>query len=62
MSLSNRVLLPAGVKPIVYHLELTPDLDNFTFKGFLQIELLVSSNNLNSIVLHSKVLLSEFSK
>jgi hypothetical protein len=38
MSLSDRVLLPDGVKPILYNLELVPDLTAFTFKGFDALE------------------------
>ena len=39
----ERVLLPQCVKPLVYTLTLTPDLDGFTFAGSLTIEIVVAA-------------------
>lgn len=59
MSLTDRVLLPSGVKPMVYNLELTPDLSSFTFKGSLSIDIIVSEAGLRTITMHAKTLTVE---
>ena len=52
-TISDRVLLPANVKPVHYNLVLTPDLTTFEFTGSVSIDLLVVSA-CNSISLHCK--------
>lgn len=54
MSLSDRILLPTGVKPVIYHLELTPNLTEFTFNGKLEIDYVVTVSSVKTIILHCK--------
>ena len=55
----GRVLLPSVFIPKRYDLHLTPDLNNFTFDGKVDIELERTSNDeiTNEITLHAKELL-----
>ena len=51
---SERVILNPRVKPTHYSLELSPDLDAFTFSCSEHIKLTISEANLTTISLHSK--------
>lgn len=51
---SERVILNPRVKPTHYSLELSPDLEAFTFSCNEQIKLTISEANLTTISLHSK--------
>ena len=51
---SERVILNPRIKPTHYSLELSPDLDAFTFSCSEQIKLTISEANLTAISLHSK--------
>ena len=44
---SNAVMLPGNVRPVLYDLTLTPDLDSFTFAGeeTVEIEVLESTSS-----------------
>ncbi|KAI8998411.1 peptidase family M1-domain-containing protein [Gaertneriomyces semiglobifer] len=52
---SPREVLPATVKPVHYHLEITPDLKTFKFKGVVDIELKVNET-IKEIVLNANEL------
>jgi puromycin-sensitive aminopeptidase len=55
----GRVLLPSTIVPTRYDLKLTPDLEAFTFKGEISIELETSADldgDCNEIVMHAKEL------
>jgi len=47
----TRVLLPKDLVPSKYHLHLTPDLKNFTFKGHVVTDVTVKKST-NLVVLH----------
>ena len=51
---SERVILNPRIKPTHYSLELSPDLEAFTFSCNEQIKLTISEANLTTISLHSK--------
>ena len=54
----GRILLPSVFIPKRYDLHLTPDLNNFTFDGKVDIELECTSDEItNEITLHAKELL-----
>ena len=53
-AIRERVILNPRVKPTHYSLELSPDLEAFTFSCNEQIKLTISEANLTTISLHSK--------
>jgi aminopeptidase N len=53
--IADRVLLPSSVVPVHYTLELTPDLDTFTFSGHEVIDVVVSQST-DKITVHAKQL------
>jgi aminopeptidase N len=51
--IAERVLLPSAVVPVHYALELTPDLETFTFVGSEVVDVVVSSTT-DKITVHAK--------
>lgn len=50
---STHEALPQNVRPIHYVLEMEPNLEDFTFKGHVRIDLKVKDNNVNTIELNT---------
>lgn len=53
--MTNREVLPKNIKPVKYTLNLTPDFDNFKFKGFMRFDFRVEQPTCK-IILNAKQL------